>query len=319
LFTSSSVLDVPGGRAWIDERDKDVQLWLESLRAPRYPGKIDRPLAEAGAILFHNKDLWAPGLHNVAPRPSGGNGSCATCHGVYAPRYSHDPAYLETPELEGMAAYVVPLDVIDTDRARSLSLTAQLAETLRWSWWSYGTNEQPGTCFGVVDQGGYLAPPLYGVWATAPYFHNGSVPNVWEVLEPADRQPIWRRVSAPPPVDDASAFMGFDTNLARAYDHDKLGWRYDALPCGDAVSQPALDCSTAASESNPAADALRGGVYDDVWFTWNIAPQPVDADSLEQRKIYNTNKYSQGNGGHTFTAVLSDPERLAILEYLKTL
>ena len=31
---------------------------------------------------------------------------------------------------------------------------------------------------------GYLAPPLYGVWATAPYLHNGSVPNVWEVLKP---------------------------------------------------------------------------------------------------------------------------------------
>ena len=27
-----------------------------------------------------------------------------------------------------------------------------------------------------------VAPPLDGIWATAPYFHNGSVPTVYDVL-----------------------------------------------------------------------------------------------------------------------------------------
>ena len=26
---------------------------------------------------------------------------------------------------------------------------------------------------------------LNGIWATAPYLHNGSVPNLWELLKPA--------------------------------------------------------------------------------------------------------------------------------------
>jgi hypothetical protein len=30
----------------------------------------------------------------------------------------------------------------------------------------------------------YKARPLNGVWATAPYLHNGSVPNLWELLRP---------------------------------------------------------------------------------------------------------------------------------------
>lgn len=30
----------------------------------------------------------------------------------------------------------------------------------------------------------YRARPLDGVWATAPYLHNGSVPNLWELLSP---------------------------------------------------------------------------------------------------------------------------------------
>ena len=55
------------------------------------------------------------------------------------------------------------------------------------------------------------------------------------------------------------------------------------------------------------------------WFTWNVAPQPHDAETLEKRKIYNTHHYSQGNAGHAFTAVLTDGERRALLEYLKTL
>jgi hypothetical protein len=42
----------------------------------------------------------------------------------------------------------------------------------------------------ALDQGGaaYEARALYGIWAAAPYLHNGSVPNLWALLQkPADR------------------------------------------------------------------------------------------------------------------------------------
>jgi cytochrome c peroxidase len=45
----------------------------------------------------------------------------------------------------------------------------------------------------VEDPGGYVAPPLDGVWASAPYFHNGSVPTLWHVLNPAKRPAVWQR------------------------------------------------------------------------------------------------------------------------------
>jgi len=32
---------------------------------------------------------------------------------------------------------------------------------------------------------GYEARVLHGIWATAPYLHKGSVPNLWELLKPA--------------------------------------------------------------------------------------------------------------------------------------
>ena len=36
---------------------------------------------------------------------------------------------------------------------------------------------------------GYLTRPLRGVWATAPYLHNGSVPTLWDLLQPQVKRP----------------------------------------------------------------------------------------------------------------------------------
>ena len=36
---------------------------------------------------------------------------------------------------------------------------------------------------------GYVAPPLDGIWATAPYLHTGSVPTIWDLLHPAAQRP----------------------------------------------------------------------------------------------------------------------------------
>jgi len=35
---------------------------------------------------------------------------------------------------------------------------------------------------------GYKARPLNGIWATAPYLHNGSVASLWDLLSPADER-----------------------------------------------------------------------------------------------------------------------------------
>ncbi|WNG39238.1 hypothetical protein F0U61_40395 [Archangium violaceum] len=36
---------------------------------------------------------------------------------------------------------------------------------------------------------GYVSRPLEGIWATAPYLHNGSVPTLWDLLQPASARP----------------------------------------------------------------------------------------------------------------------------------
>jgi hypothetical protein len=37
--------------------------------------------------------------------------------------------------------------------------------------------------------GGYKANPAEGMWAAPPYLHNGSVPNLYELLRPAGDRP----------------------------------------------------------------------------------------------------------------------------------
>jgi endo-cleaving rubber dioxygenase len=50
-----------------------------------------------------------------------------------------------------------------------------------------------------------------------------------------------------------------------------------------------------------------------------LFPPTITNTDIERRKIYNAYMYGQGNGGHTFNSVLTDAERRAIIEYLKTL
>ncbi len=314
--------------AWNDAHAGPFQTWAETQAPPSYPGPIDTKLAEAGAILFHSKDLWGSGLKNPAPRPDQGNGSCAGCHGAYSPRYTHDPAYLETPELAGLAAYTLPMSVVRTD-----PVYADAMQSLRNPDGSFpdATMKQNFLYCGNGNYGDtpnntpiLLAPPLWGIWAAAPYLHNGSLPNIWAVLDPEHERPnIWRRVSAPARADQQGlVVMGYDTSFERAYDTAKLGWKYDEIPCGDEGSEPYMACNPANPEQPSTLQLALGLLYQNIGAVWNL-PRPaglrMNQQDVENRKVFNTNLYSQGNQGHDFTAVLNDAERRALIEYLKTL
>ena len=68
---------------------------------------------------------------------------------------------------------------------------------------------------------GYVAPPLDGVWATAPYFHNGSVPTLAAVLNSATRPTRWMR----------------DFNSS-TYDMSAVGWPHEVIEEGQSVEDP---------------------------------------------------------------------------------
>lgn len=108
-------------------------------------------------------------------------------------------------------------------------------------------------CFG--DRGGlfrYKSRPLDGVWATAPFLHNGSVPTLYDLLLPAEQRPKSFRVGT------------------REFDPVRVGYRTDEAP---------------------------GNGF-----------------------LFDTSKRGNGNMGHEYgVAKLSDEQRWALVEYMKTL
>lgn len=328
-------------RAATELYDQDLQAYVDSRTSPPFPNEIDTALAEQGAIIFHNKNLWANGANANLPHPQG-NGSCAGCHGAYSPRYVNDPAFLENPVLEGVAGYIVPLDLIMTDPARALSITAQVRAVFKSSWWGYpdgmpgyippgeksGWDEYrddmawpivnpegrpvDGAC-GWAEDFGYLAPPLYGVWASSPYLHNGSIPTLRQVLRSSERPTIWARQDSPV----AGKVKGFDMSL-NAYDLDEnVGWKYREY-CSRQDSSP---------EECNGPDRVRTGLFyrwldsikDNFWLAGFISKPYGTQKQIDQRKIFNTHEFSNSNAGHTFTDVLTEAETRAVIEYLKTL
>ncbi len=333
---------------------EDINVWLMSLSPPAYNnegGSIDTALAEKGAVLFHERDLWANGANADIPKQPG-NGSCASCHGVYSPRHAADPAYLPDPRLKGVAGVITPSETIQTDDKR-VGLMKDERKRRAWqaSWFAYndlnpqwkGWNDNllvselrrmPRRAYDLgkgpvpansplgpnewIKPFGYIAPPLYGAWQSAPYFHNGSVPTIWDVLKPSDRPKIWQRWYTAPGIGGKN--RGYDSSLA-SYDFKKLGWRYTELQCNNNKNllAPYLPCS---NDGMTTADMFFASIANAVASGSSLAyqsPPPVTDKQIQSRMVFNSYLYSQGNGGHTFTQSLTDAERWAIIEYLKTL
>jgi hypothetical protein len=158
----------------------DIHAFLLSVEAPKYPFPVDRKLAARGQELFDT--------------------ACAKCHGTHGP----DGKYPNK---------IVSFDQLGTDPALALSLTDKLAEYYNRSWFAQELAPD-GQPMRFKAHQGYQAPPLDGVWATAPYFHNGSAPTVYHVLNSKARPKYFTR--------------SFGTER-EDYDQAKLGWKLRVL------------------------------------------------------------------------------------------
>jgi len=132
----------------------------EKIRPPRYPFKIDRAAAKRGAAHFETK--------------------CNSCHGG--------------PESDKR---LYPVAEVGTDPSRASMFTEKLAGSFnKFLAELEAEGYQPPKEFGVRSTGKYWAASMDGVWARAPYLHNGSVRTMQELLtSPAQRAKTFRRGS----------------------------------------------------------------------------------------------------------------------------
>ena len=161
----------------IDAYFADIRAYIMSIAPPKYPFPIDQALAARGRPVFET--------------------TCARCHGTYGDSPTYPNRLLTTLE-------------IGTDPLLA-SGTAEFAGPFtKWFKDSFF-----GDIARLEPQQGYIAPPLDGIWATAPFLHNGSVPTITQLLDSAQRPKFWTR-----------SFKSTD------FDQVGLGWNHRALDHG---------------------------------------------------------------------------------------
>jgi processive rubber oxygenase RoxA-like protein/cbb3-type cytochrome c oxidase subunit III len=149
---------------WVDrdwkKNEKESSLkrilnFINNNQAPKYPFPIDQALAAKGKATYDQQ--------------------CAQCHA---------PGGARTGKVEPIENPMLATDRNRIDMWTQSSATAYNQYTSRFDW--------RFTHFG--KQLGYVNVTLDGLWLRAPYLHNGSVPNLVELLkEPTQRPKIFYR------------------------------------------------------------------------------------------------------------------------------
>lgn len=160
----------------IDNEFADVIAYINALEPPTYPEEINQQLADEGETLFLN--------------------NCASCHGTYG-------------ETESYPNLLVDITEVKTDPAL---IEANFGYTKFTDWYNESWFAQEPFAARLQPEPGYIAPPLDGIWATAPYLHNGSVPDMETLLNSESRPLIWKKI-------------GNTSN----YNYKNLGWEYESL------------------------------------------------------------------------------------------
>jgi mono/diheme cytochrome c family protein len=200
-FVDAAGNPVQGPEKWNSSTNFDnlyiLEGLLRELKPPSWPeklfGRVDKKLAESGKKLYSTH--------------------CASCH---APR----PVKGGDRQYAKLAVTTVPLEVIGTDPQRVLNSASAVFNPFKLT----GSSAPIGIAAGLpfVNQQlmnrfydinnfsarersiydglsrpnlarfelMYKARPLDGIWATAPFLHNGSVRNMYQLLSPANERDI---------------------------------------------------------------------------------------------------------------------------------
>ena len=155
---------------------------------------------------------------------------CASCHDVGG-KYTNKP---------------VPLAEIGTDRERVDTWTQAAADEANRRVKDFNI-DRPN----MVKIECYQSPPLDGIWMRAPYLHNGAVPTLRDLLEPAASRPavFYRGYDVYDPVN-----VGFVTTGAEA---QRVGWKYDISERGNGNQGHTYGTDLSSQEKNALLEFLK--------------------------------------------------------------
>lgn len=224
-----------------DTRQYDVLAWKAKTGVLKgtYIPLATEPLKEDDLVL---NILATSVIGSIAEHVLTGGGSSSNARIALAP----DPG--STDSAESLQLTRLPPTLRDLPLAFNTASTMEAARQARQQGAGRATPSPP------PPAGAYEARVLQGIWAAAPYLHNGSVPTLAELLKPS----------------------------AQRKSQFSVGRKYDVESIGLAATQE---------------------------------------QSSEIRSVTDCSDINSGNSrcGHEYGTGLSDPDKRALLEYLKTL
>lgn len=181
------------------------------------PESIDLESAKRGKVLF--------------------DGTCAQCHGSYEKGWN--AANAASLSLKDRLATIevryheeTPVVDVGTDGNRNQGMESLLGLN------DLAISKKSGTLIKI--QKGYVPPPLVGIWARFPYFHNNSAPSLCAVLTRSEDRP-------------AKYFAGEQEDAQRDFDAECNGY-----PSGDKVPAAWLQDPDAAFDTSIPGLSNRG-------------------------------------------------------------
>jgi hypothetical protein len=164
---------------------------IKKIGPPKWPWAIDRKKAMEGRVIY-NKSC-GPGCHEItkgAPRPPVNNTWLTPVINVETDTKYYDVINQKTANsgiLTGFSDPITPsAPLIPATGASSISLVGILNSSIL-------TQKYPKINLSIRAQASttgaaYESRVMQGVWAAAPYLHNGSVPSLAELLKPASER-----------------------------------------------------------------------------------------------------------------------------------
>lgn len=134
---------------------EDVMAWMAGYMPQPFPRELDQ------ALITKGQEIYAT--------------HCASCHGVYNEN-------IDTP---GLVSFPNMSADVGTDLRRMELFDQEVADAVN--------DSAIGSYIHAKVVSEYAVPPLTGLWASAPYFHNGSVPTLRALMYPQER-PVKFRV-----------------------------------------------------------------------------------------------------------------------------
>ncbi len=187
-----------------------------------------------------------------------------------------------------------PIELIRTDRRHLDSYSLELSIVQNTLYAGYG--DERFSHFRKTF--GYANMPLDGIWLRAPYLHNGSVPTLRDLLEPSEKRPkVFYRGFDLYDADAHRLRLG-----AHAFDRDGRSLRDPKDP--RQYFRFAVECRDAPEQCDR--------------YSIKCGECVPGSPSCQQSVASVCGNGNRGHEGREYGTELSDEEKRALVEFLKT-